>query len=86
MKFSMTPSNMEVATNLMQSQYMENLTQSEGYSILKNERLNTPALVQPQYVKQMMMSPPPLASNQRLGIKGAEIFGSTYSMDKRLAY
>ena len=45
LKFSMTPSNMEVITNLAQSQYLENVTQSEGFSILKNERLNTPGLV-----------------------------------------
>jgi hypothetical protein len=45
LKFSMTPSNMEVITNLAQSQYLENVTQSEGLSILKNERLNTPGLV-----------------------------------------
>ena len=45
LKFSMTPSNMEVITNLAQSQYLENLTQSDGFSILKNERLNTPGLV-----------------------------------------
>lgn len=45
LKFSMTPSNMEVITNLAQSQYLENVTQSEGLSILKNERLNTPGLI-----------------------------------------
>ena len=45
LKFSMTPSNMEVVTDLAQSQYLENATQSEGFSILKNERLNTPGLV-----------------------------------------
>ena len=45
LKFSMTPSNMEVITNLAQSQCLENVTQSEGLSILKNERLNTPGLV-----------------------------------------
>jgi hypothetical protein len=62
LKFSMTPSNMEVITNLAQSQYLDNVTQSEGFSILKNERLNTPGLVQPQNVKQMLMSPPPPTS------------------------